>query len=211
MKTLIIVIISLFPFYIAFTDIGSDKKADEILKIAVMPFKVKGLSQEDAVVLRANFVTALLNTNRFEILSDDEINQILKSTEFSNLANCNYAACIADYGKVVGAKRVVHISVQKRGKLYTTKIRIVESKNAEDLLYETNEFSGDYEIFASDALPELARQLGGKKLESIESYKWYIIGGSVLVVAAIIYLVRKSLDQIFFGEGGESDKPPTEH
>lgn len=211
MKTLIIVIISLFTFYIAFTDIGSDKKADEILKIAVMPFKVKGLSQEDAVVLRANFVTALLNTNRFEILSDDEINQILKSTEFSNLANCNYAECIADFGKVVGAKRVVHISVQKRGKLYTTKIRVVESKDAEDLFYETNEFSGEYEEYSTKTIPDLANNLSGKELESIESYRWFIIGATVAGIGAIIYFVYKSLDQTFSGEGGESDKPLTEH
>lgn len=163
--------------------------------VAVMPIEIRGLSPDETDLLRAQFLRSLRSTGRFAIMHDDTMWTILKEANFGSLEGCAYSHCIADVGKVLGVQHVFHLTVARRGKLYTVRIRVINSPNAEILHDATREHSGEFEPVVSTVLPEMTAEVLAAKLESWEQYKWYIVGGAVLVLATTIYFINKSLER----------------
>ncbi len=184
-----------------------DSKGGVLDKLAVVPFEVKGLSKEEALLLTERFAAALAESKRFEIMSQEEMNVLLKDSQFKNLEGCNYSLCLSDIGKVLGVQKVVHGSIGRRGKLYTLRIRMIEVANADIIYDERSEHSGEFDALASEAIPMQARNLGETKFES--GGRWYVIGAAVLVTAGVIYTIYKAFNKNPSSEEAGGGNPPT--
>ncbi len=168
-------------------------QAPQLPLVAVMPFEIHGLSSEESDLLRSEFLKSLRSTDRFAIMSDDSMWTILKEANMSNIEQCTYSPCIADVGKILGVERVFHVAVSRRGKLYTARVRVVGSENADILLDATKQHSGEFEPLLTTVLPDLARDTQEARPASWRKYKWYIVGGAVLVLGTAMYLIGRSI------------------
>lgn len=176
-------------------------------KLAIVPFEVKGLSKEECVLLTERFATALAETKRYEIMSQKEMDTIIRESDFKNLEACNYSLCLADLGKVLGVPKVLHGSIGRRGKSYTVRIRLIDVEKAEIIYDERSEHSGEFDLLASDVIPQQARDLGGKRFDS--GGKWFVIAAAVLVTLGTIYTVYKVFTKNAGGDEGGGGIPPT--
>lgn len=163
--------------------------------VALMPLEIRGITVEEAELLRIEFLKSLRSTGRFEIMSDDTMAAILKEADFKNLGECSYSHCIADVGKVLGVEKMFQVAITRRGRLYTIRVRAINSSNAEVLHDATREHSGEFDPLLTSVLPEMAQEVQQARLESWEKYKWYVVGGAVLVLATTIYFINKSLSK----------------
>lgn len=184
---------------------ASASHSPQLPVVAVMPFEIHGLSEDESGLLRSEFLKSLRSATRFEIMSDDTMWSILKEANMTNLDQCTYSHCIADIGKVLGVQRVFHISVTKRGKLYTVRARVISSSSS-DILFDTNrEHSGEFEPLLSSVLPEMAQEMQEAKTASWRQYKWYVVAGAVVVLGTAMYFISKSISR---SAGGEVPNQP---
>lgn len=180
-------------------------QSPQLPTVAVMPFEIHGLSEDESGLVRSEFLKAVRATDRFAIMSDDTMWSILQEANMTDLDECTYSHCIADVGKVLGVERVLHVAVMRRGKLYTVRVRVINSSNSEILLDKKREHSGEFEPLISSVLPEMAQEMRDAKPGSWQKYKWYAVGGAVLVLGTAIYFVSRS---IFKSSGGDTGGQP---
>ncbi|HWP82967.1 MAG TPA: hypothetical protein VNN76_09975 [Bacteroidota bacterium] len=180
-----------------------DEKQTGRLKIVVVPMLATALTPEDSVASLERFRTALTESKQFDVIPEEHMLSILREAKFQELSNCTYSHCLSDLGKIVGADRVAQTLFIRRGRLYTFRLRIIDSKSADILFDETLEHSGDFEGMLSSTIPEMTQKLTETKLESNRSYKWYLIGAAILGFGTAIYFLNKSLGHTTSpGEGG---------
>lgn len=139
-------------------------------------------------------------------MPEEEMMRLLREAQFQDLRECTYSHCLSDLGKVVGVDRVAQTLFTRRGKLYTFRLRIINTKDAEILFDETTEYSGEFQPFLTTVVPDLVRKTTETKLESSPSYTWYYIGAAVIGFGAVIYFLNKTLGHS--GNPNDNFPPP---
>ena len=167
--------------------------APQLPVVAVMPFEIQGLSEEESGLLRTEFLKSLKSTDLFAVMSDDTMWSILTEAKMTDLKECTYSHCIAEVGKVLGVDRVFHVSLARKGKLYTVRVRVVGSSNSDILLDKRREHSGEFEPLVSTVIPEMAREMQEAKPASLQRYKWYFVAGAVVLLGTAIYFISRSV------------------
>jgi hypothetical protein len=181
--------------------------AEGTTKLAVMPFEVQGITSQETRDVQTAFVAKLEQFNRFSIIPQPEVDSLLADAKFQDLSQCNYSACVADFGKIVGAQKVIRGVLIRRGKLYTLRTMIVNVANADILEDKTEEYSGELSGIYSDLIPKVAGRIGGTKLESTD-YRWLMVGAAVLVLATSAYFLAQALKASSAPGTPNTDMPP---
>ncbi len=176
-------------------------------KMTVIPMLASLLSPEDSVALLNQVRTSFASSRIFQVMPEEEMMRLLRDAQFQDLRECTYSHCLSDLGKVVGVDRVAQTLFTRRGKLYTFRLRIINTKDAEILFDEATEYSGEFQPFLTTVVPDLVRKTTEAKLESSTSiYKWYYIGAAVIGFGAAIYFINKTLGH--GGSPGDNVPPP---
>jgi len=181
-----------FLFSIAQSYNFPQQQAEIQNRIAILPIASNDIPQEELTKLTQEFRTALQNTGRFDIQPEVEMDSLLKSKNFSNIAGCNYAICLADAGKALEVPKVMRIDITKREDQFAARIRIVQTADADVLFDRVFNHSGDIDSYRSISIPEQIKTLSTQELDQDSS--WLHPAIIVAVVLGIIYIIYKSFD-----------------
>jgi len=181
-----------FLFSIAQSYNFPQQQAEIQNRIAILPIASNDIPQEELTKLTQEFRTALQNTGRFDIQPEVEMDSLLKSKNFSNIAGCNYAICLADAGKALEVPKVMRIDITKREDQFTARIRVVQTSDADVLFDRVFNHSGDFDSYRSISIPEQIKTLSALELEQDSS--WLHPAIIVAVALGIIYIIYESFD-----------------
>ncbi len=95
-----------YVFFLTFIIILSTFGEQSKPRIAVMPFNPIGVSKNDAQIVTGLFETGLVKTNSFNVIEQQQINEILSVQAFT-LTGCTDDACAIEFGKILAAEQVV--------------------------------------------------------------------------------------------------------
>ena len=175
-------------------------------KIAVLPFREKDVSREQAELAREKFVEILQSLSLYEVLKRKEMDSVLTDANVADLQTCDYSLCLADIGKVLGVKKILFASISRRGRLYALKVRVINVENADIVYDDQRDYSGEITDFLSTTIPDAARQFGERKLQS--GTPWYVVTAAAVLFVGVVYMLYKSFDQNSTVEGSTGTGPP---
>ncbi len=117
MKKPLLIVVLLF---VSFLPVVADKP-----RIAVIPFDSIGLSKANVHSLSLLFETALLNTNKFDVIEQTRAEPLLRALEYS-LNDCTDEECAIEIGKLLSAEQIVLGIVGIFGQRYYLNVKIID-------------------------------------------------------------------------------------
>ena len=114
--------------------------ADEVkTTAAVMDLEAKeGVSAGIASMLSDYLRTQLVNTNRFTIVTRENMEQVLKEQAFQ-LSGCTSQECIVQAGQLLGVRKMFTGSIGKLGATYLLSLKIIDVQSGQIERAETEE------------------------------------------------------------------------
>jgi TolB-like protein len=106
--------------------------------LAVLPFETHGLTREQGLLLANRFAEVVRESKRFEVLLKD-------STDGS--VGWHDSRSLAEKGKTLGVRKIVHVSIVHRDKLFVFQIHLVNVSDAAILYAERVDYSGEIGLF----------------------------------------------------------------
>lgn len=163
------------------------------IPIAVMELRPRGLSAEEAGVLSDRFRVELMLTERFDVMTREEMmNRILEEQKFHLTGFCDDEVCLVEIGRLIGVRKMVAGSVGKVGRLYSVSVWMVDVETGQMSQPCKGDHLGEVEGLQTEVIPRLARQLAGLPVVPPRPfYKawwfWTVVGGMAAgsVVAAM--------------------------
>jgi hypothetical protein len=170
---------------IGFAQADSSRRVQGHLeKLLVLPFKIHGLSNEDATLLTKRFADGLKESYRFDV--------VLKDSLYGSDAASDPRS-LALEGSGLGMDKVVLVKVVHREKLYALEIRLVNVKDAALLYAERVNYSGEFGSFLSEVIPEQARKLTQAHLDAKTPWAKaaFLFGGCLGAIIWILWHLRR--------------------
>ncbi len=112
-------------------------------RIAVLPFNPIGVSKNDALVVTGLFETGLVKTESFNVIKQQQVNEILAAQAFT-LTGCTDDACAIEFGKLLAAEQIVLGDLSSIGGKYILNVKIIDvelGKNIKADSVETSKLS----------------------------------------------------------------------
>jgi hypothetical protein len=175
--------------------------------LALLPFEIRGLSENEGKQLKQRFGEILGESDRFDVMPDNVLRNSLNLAGLASIDSCNTLPCLAQLGKVLDVAKVVHVSVDQWRERFVMQIRLVRSSDAALLYAERVEFAGSYDGLLSTAIPEQARKLSAAYLDRKTS--WYLIAAAVIVGVGLIYWIYASFASMNPDETGGPGPTPS--
>lgn len=101
---------------------GAGKK----MTVAVLEFQAEGtLTANEAYTVSQRFRAELVQTQAFQVLEREKMNDILKEQDFSLSDNCNTSECVVQVGRLLGVEFMFAGSIGKLGETYAIDIRMI--------------------------------------------------------------------------------------
>jgi TolB-like protein len=146
----IIILISLIFIY---SSLFSASKT----RVAVLPFEnLAGITSEEAKYLTDRVRTELIKTKRFEIVSNDQLNTMMKTKKLKQLigeGTCRTDSCVIDLGNALECEKMVVGSISKAFKEYSINGKIL------DVVRQKYEGAEEVVIKNKDNFPGAATEL----------------------------------------------------
>ncbi|MBN1396541.1 MAG: hypothetical protein JXA06_00770 [Bacteroidetes bacterium] len=177
-------------------------------RIAILPIASNDISREELTNLTREFKSSLQNTGRFDIQPESEMDSLLAAAKFTNIEGCNYAICMADAGKALHVSRVMRIDITKHDSLFSARVRIVQTSDAEVSFDEVFKHTGDLDSYRRVSVPEQFKALTALDLKQDTS--WFqpaIVVGIFIGVIIVIYTSIDSNSSSGGTGGGGSTTP----
>ena len=99
--------------------------AQQLPRIAVLPFNPEGVSESDASVLTRLFEAAVVNTGVFEVIEQSRAGDILEA-QAHTLSGCTDESCAVEIGKLLAAENIILGSVSKLGEMFIVTAKIID-------------------------------------------------------------------------------------
>ncbi|OQB94634.1 MAG: Curli production assembly/transport component CsgG [Verrucomicrobia bacterium ADurb.Bin118] len=84
------------------------------------------MSKEEALTLTENLRSALVQSERFQVVSRADMQKILKEQEFQRSDACNDTQCLVEMGKALAVQKIVGGSAGQAGGVYSLTLRVVD-------------------------------------------------------------------------------------
>ena len=98
---------------------------EEQPRIAVVPFNAIGVSERDAQVLSGLFETALVKTNSFSVIEQNQVKEIVDAQTYS-MSGCTDEACAIEFGELLSAEQIILGDVSMIGGKYIINAKIID-------------------------------------------------------------------------------------
>ena len=126
--------------------------------IAVMPFNPIGVSKNDALVVTGLFETGLVKTESFNVIEQQQVNEILAAQSFT-LTGCTDDACAVEFGKLLAAEQIILGDLSTIGGKFVLNVKIIDVELAKNIKADSVETTKLSEMTAAAEL--LAFKLAG--------------------------------------------------
>ncbi|HMW33154.1 MAG TPA: PEGA domain-containing protein [bacterium] len=118
---------------------GQDKKPS----IAVLDFKAsEGLTRGETATLTNRFRGILVQTEAFNVVEQEKMNEILKAQDFSMSDACNTAECAVQVGQLLGVERMIAGDIGKIGDVFTIDLRLIDVSTGKIVKTVTRDYEG---------------------------------------------------------------------
>lgn len=173
---------------------------------ALLPFRGVNITEDQQAAVTRTFEDTLRSLRRAFILPQDQIRALLADANVINLQTCDYSLCLADIGKILGVQCVVFGTVNRKGALYTVRIRVIASSDAAIVYDHSDEFSGEFSDLLATHLPKRARDIADTELST--GTKWYVVAAAVAVFTGAAYWIYRSFARETGSENSGGGSPP---
>ena len=170
--------------------------------VAVLDFQTTGgLTPQEVATLANRFRGILVQTQVFDVVEREKMNDILKAQDFNLSDECNSAECAVQVGQLLGVTQMIAGDLGKLGSTYTIDLRLIDVESGKIVQSKTQDYKGEIDgmlevmkvianSFAGKTLTE-AKDKGKKekKKEEVASKEnvstgggksktlWYVVGG----------------------------------
>lgn len=156
--------------------------------VAVMDLRGSGISETDAKFLTERLVIELQNTDVFDVMERDKMNEILKEQGFQQTGACDQTSCLVEAGRLLPIEKMIGGSVGKIGELYSVQVLMIDLKTAKVEKTAVKDFNERIEYLLTKGMSFVASALttGGKDDKANEDITFKKIKGSDFSYATII-------------------------
>ncbi len=146
--------------------------AQELPRVAVVPFNPVGVSERDASVITSLFETALVQTESFNVIEQNQIADIMEAQAYT-MTGCTDESCAIEVGKLLAAEQIILGELSSIGGKFILNAKIIDVEQGRNIKADKVEATGMGEMTAAAEL--LAFKLAGLT---------YTSGGAVQVAQA---------------------------
>jgi TolB-like protein len=159
------------------------------IKVAVLDFEGKNMSQEDTEALTDLLRTELFNTGRFIVIERQKIQKIIEEQKFqmTGLTDTDEAAQI---GRLLNVKKIMIGTMTRLGGTHIINTRIVDVQSGQVELAEAVESKGGEELLPN-SVNELALKI---------SYKVGLEGSIIRISGDLLFIDLGSADGVATGQ-----------
>lgn len=194
MKTFLTMFLLVFSLSTAFTQV---KK----VSVAVLDFQTTGgLTPQEVATLANRFRGILVQTQVFDVVEREKMNEVLKAQDFNLSDQCNSAECAVQVGQLLGVTQMIAGDLGKLGSTYTIDLRLIDVESGKILQSKTQDYKGEIDGML-EVMKVIANSFAGKTLTEKKGKKekkeeklateekasgggkgksktlWYVIGG----------------------------------
>lgn len=131
--------------------------------VAVLELVSSGkLDKSEVITLTKRFRDMLVQTDVFNVLERDKMDNILKEQDFILSDNCNSAECAVEVGQLLGVEAVVTGDIGKVGDTWTVSLRLVDMTTGKIEKTETMDYQGKIDGML-DVMRQIAFIFAGKR------------------------------------------------
>jgi len=94
-------------------------------RVAVVPFNSIGVSEKDAQVLSGLFETALVKTDSFSVIEQNQVQEIIDAQAYS-MSGCTDEACAIEFGELLAAEQIILGDLSIIGGKYILNAKIID-------------------------------------------------------------------------------------
>lgn len=197
------------------------------VSVAVLDFQTTGgLTPQEVATLANRFRGILVQTQVFDVVEREKMNDILKAQDFNLSDQCNSAECAVQVGQLLGVTQMIAGDLGKLGSTYTIDLRLIDVESGKILQSKTQDYKGEIDgmldvmkvianSFAGKTLTESKEKGKKKKEEKIATEEkastgtgggksktlWYVIGG--------VAVLGGGGAAVLLGGGGGGKKSPS--
>jgi TolB-like protein len=111
--------------------------------VAVLEFQsVGGFEKNETAILTGRFRNMLVQTNTFDVVEREKMNDILKAQDFNMSDACNTAECAVQVGQLLGVESMIAGDIGLFGETYTIDLRIIDVGTGRILQTLTQDYVG---------------------------------------------------------------------
>ena len=135
---------------------------------AVMDLDAKeGVSPGVASMLSDYLRTQLVNTNKFTIVTRENMEQLLKEQSFQ-MSGCASNECIVQMGQLLGVRKMVAGSIGKIGTTYLLSLKLIDVQSGQIEKAETEECAGCKEEYLISSVRSISQKIVGLPVSEFE-------------------------------------------
>ena len=151
--------------------------------IAVLDFVASaGISPNAAPTITNVFRSALIATEKYDVLERNDMESILEEQAFSLTGVCNSAECAVEIGQLLSAEKIILGDIGKIGQAYSINLRLVNVSTAKIEKSIDEQFAGSAEDLIN-LFKVMAQKFAGTYEEP--SNVWWYVGGAAVVGAGV--------------------------
>ncbi len=132
--------------------------AKENPRVAVVPFNPVGVSENEAMVITSLFETALVQTESFDVIEQNQISEIMDAQAYT-MTGCTDESCAIEVGKLLAAEQIILGELSSIGGKFILNAKIIDVEQGKNIKADKVEASGMGEM--TNAAELLAFKLAG--------------------------------------------------
>ncbi len=130
---------------------------DERPVLAVLDFQFgEDLRADDGRALADLCRAAIHNSNHFVLVDRARIADILGERDFADAMNCDTSVCLVEYGKLLGARQMMHGRINRLGDVYVLAVALTDVATGEQVSQSASLESVED---STEAIPDLVCQI----------------------------------------------------
>ncbi len=141
MKKIVYVLLAISLVMISSISLLAQKKKT----VAVLEFVSSDLAKSDVTNLSNRFRALLGQTQAFDLLEREKMNEILKAQDFNISDNCNTSECAVRVGELLGVEYMVAGDIGKIGQVYTIDLRMIDIATSKIIQSKSEDYKGEIE------------------------------------------------------------------
>jgi hypothetical protein len=131
--------------------------ADERLPLAVLDFRIGENMEGDVGRALADLCRgAVQDSGRFVLVDRERIADVLGERDFVAATRCDSAACLVEYGKLLGARRMMHGRINRLGDVFVLAVGLTDVDSGEQVSQSTSVPNVED---STEAIPDLVCQI----------------------------------------------------